>query len=103
MSTVDIDTKIEGCDNCGMSAWVCNMLQDLVYDYVPTSEKRELAVKMRDHETAYIKQLRTHLKAELLAKMPKEKSDDWCVGEYKDFGQGFNKAITEITKLVEEL
>jgi len=46
--------------------------------------------------------LTAHLKAELLAKMPPEKTKP--VNSYtKWFNKGYNQAIAEITKIVEEL
>ncbi len=40
--------ELDWCDDCGLTNWSCNRLQDLVYDTMPTTDRRKLAVQIRD-------------------------------------------------------
>lgn len=51
--------EIEKCDSCELSLWSCNRLQDLVYDDMSTSERRKLAVEIREHTSEMVAQQRS--------------------------------------------
>ena len=54
-----------------------------------------------------LKDIKSTLKAELLAKMPKEEIEvdslEYAVEPQPEWNEGYNQAITEITKIVNEL
>jgi hypothetical protein len=94
MSTVDIDSLKEQVSRMIIE---CRSQDGQIDEW----GEREL----RDDFLALLATQRTHLKAELLAKMPK-KRDGTQAHEDDTYGaedDGYNQALGEITKLVEEL
>jgi hypothetical protein len=100
MSTVDIDSLLD--------KYAQNYHQLLRFASIEAKEISER--KRSETQTA----IRTHLKAELLAKMPKKQyTSVGLVTDPHDLSKGptgkipiqngYNQAITEITKLVENL
>lgn len=102
MSTVDIDKDVK------YLFW--NLVDHYQNDHPDPDQTQEcmFAIETIDEIEQLLATQRIHLKAELLAKMPKPTIgapvDKYETGgECGAYADGYNKAITEITKLVEEL